>query len=262
MATVLFTEGKRSKVPQYLEDNFVRISSITNERRMDNEAFSRTILDQILISALYEESNKKLNQQPESEGSNHAHFPGPDTSEHEDPAKLELLHETRLSKVVNHKGRTRLLSGFADYSVWYESVAKQTMATNLLIVEAKRQYHTDAATAQLICYMGIVHSARKEESRDNCTVYGSASDGKAFRFCRIDNDGVFRVSSLLEWRDAKERIFYIMRHLLRAAALLSPTTSLIKDPQERKIILSEFGRLGVLPPKWDLLDKDSDDDMI
>jgi hypothetical protein len=104
---------------------------------MNNEAFSRTILDQILISALYEESNKKLNQQPESEVSNDTHPPGPDTSEHEDPAELELLHETRLSKDVNYKGQTRLLSGFADYSVWYESVAKQTMATNLVIVEAK-----------------------------------------------------------------------------------------------------------------------------
>jgi hypothetical protein len=67
MYTPLFAEPKRSKVPQYLEDNFARIYSITNQNRMNNEAFSRTILDQILISALYEESNTKIYQQPESE---------------------------------------------------------------------------------------------------------------------------------------------------------------------------------------------------
>jgi hypothetical protein len=230
---------------------------------LNNEAFSRTILDQILISALYEESNKKLNQQPESEDSNHthAHPPDPDTNEHEEPAELELLHETRLQKDVNYKGQHRLLSGFADYSVWYESMARQTMATNLLIVEAKRQFYTDAAIPQLACYMGIVHTYRKEESKDNCIVYGFTSDGESFRFCQIDNEGVFRVSVQFSWRLQKDQIFYLVRHLLRAAALSSPTTSPIKDPEERKIILTSFGSLG-LPPKYDLPDDDPDSDTI
>ena len=261
MYTPLFAEPKRSKVPQYLEDNFARIYSITNQNRMNNEAFSRTILDQILISALYEESNTKINQQPESKDSNHTHTHPtvPDTNEHEEPAELELLHETRLQKDVYYKGQRRLLSGFADYSVWYESIARQTLATNLLIVEAKRQFYTDATLPQLVCYMGIVHTIRKEESKDNCIVYGFASDGEFFRFCQIDNDSVLRVSDQLSWRRAKDRIFCIIRHLLQAAALSSPTTSPIKHPEERKIILSSFVSLR-LPPNYDLPDYDSDSD--
>jgi hypothetical protein len=156
---------------------------------------------------------------------------------------LELLHETPLSRVVTHQGQTKRLCGFSDYSVWYDRSRKgvATMATNLLIVEAKREGYTDTAIPQLICYMGIVHAARKDASKENCIVYGAASDGRNFRFCRIDNDGVFTLSSLLEWKWNKDQIYSIIRSLLRAAALSSPSTTPIKDPMRRKIVLASFG---------------------
>jgi hypothetical protein len=144
------------------------------------------------------------------------------------------------SKLVTHRGETKLLTGFADYSVWYDSAQKQTLATNLLIIEAKRWGTTDLALPQLAAYMGIVHATRKEESKENSVVYGAASDGRVFRFCRIDNNGFFVQSGLLEWISHKDQIYSIMRSLLRAAALSSPSTTPIKDPMRRKIVLESF----------------------
>ena len=164
-------------------------------------------------------------------------------AEREDPDELELLHETPLSRVVTHDRQTKRLYGFADYSVWHDSTkkGKETMSTNLLIVEAKRQYYTDAALPQLASYMGIVHASRKGESKENCIVYGAVSDGRNFRFCRIDNDGLFVHCDLLEWKRRKDQIYSIIRSLLRAAALSSPSTTPIKDPMRRKIVLASFG---------------------
>ena len=197
-------------MPQYLKDNIARIYSVTgSRRRSNNEAFSRTVLDQILICSLYEEGQRAY-QQPDQSPSNssHAHPSTSDTSIQEDPAKLELLHEMPLSKLVTHEGETQLLSGFADYSIWYDSAKEKPLATNLLIIEAKRWGTTDLAMPQLAAYMGIVHTTRKEESKQNSVVYGAASNGGIFRFCRIDNNGFFVHIRLLEWE--KTRIKFIL----------------------------------------------------
>jgi hypothetical protein len=91
--------------------------------------------------------------------------------------------------------------------------------------------------------MGLVHTERKE-SKQNCVVYGVSSDGSDFRFCRIDNDGVFVKSRLLEWNAGdKDKIYSIIRSLIRAAALLSPSTTPIKDPTQRDVVLASFGSL-------------------
>jgi hypothetical protein len=245
----LFADVQGLPIPQYLEENIARIYSVTNGGSQKyNEAFSRTILDQILICSLYEEGHRS-DQQPKQVKDDgpcnlsHTYPSSSDTSTQEDPAKLELLHEMPLSRLVTHQGETKLLTGFADYSVWYDSAKKKTLATNLLIVEAKRRYQTDAALPQLAAYMGIVHTTRKEESKQNCVVYGASSDGRAFRFCRIDNDGVFVQSGQLEWRTTveREKIYSIMRSLLRAAALSSPSTTPIKNPMQREMVLASFG---------------------
>jgi hypothetical protein len=67
---------------------------------------------------------------------------------------LELQHETPISRHVTHNGETKLLSGFAGYSIWYDSAKKNTLATNQLIIEAKRRFATDLALPQLVAYMG------------------------------------------------------------------------------------------------------------
>jgi hypothetical protein len=89
--------------------------------------------------------------------------------------------------------------------------------------------------------MGVVHSTRKEESKENSEVHRIASDGRAFRFCRIDNGGTFTKGFLMEWEERPDQIFSIIRSIIRAAALSSPSKSPIKDSQQRRIVLASFG---------------------
>lgn len=235
---ILWESVEILRLPQYLEDNIARIGAVTQSDKRDvNEACSRTILDQILICSVYEEGTKTSHAHPSSTSSTN-----PNSTTKEDPAMLELQHETQLSYQVTHKGEKKLLSGFADYSIWYDSAAKDTLATNLLIIEAKRQKGTDFALAQLAAYMGIVHARRKENHKQNSVIYGVASDGADFRFCRVDNDDVWTQSRLLEWSQGDgAKIYSIMRALIRTAALSSPSTTPIKDPELREVILSFFG---------------------
>lgn len=226
---VLWAAINELPVPQYLSDNIDRILAITSETHQTNEAFSRTIIDQILISALYEENNTQTTQHGAS-------------SQPEDPAVLELQHETQIQRHVTYEGETRLLSGYADCTIWYESQNRSTLATNLIIIEAKKVNSTDTCLGQLTAYMGVVHAYRKDEQKQNCVIYGAASDGLSFRFCRIDNEGNWSQSRLLEWKLGDEsRIYSVFRSLIRIAALSSPSTSPIKNPQQREKVLASFG---------------------
>lgn len=162
--------------PQYLYDNINRVLAIRSETNQTNEAFSRIIIDQILISAVYEETSLQTSREGES-------------SQPDIPAVLELQHETRFQREVIYNGKTRLLSGYADCTVWYDSPDKSNFATSLVVVEAKKRDHTDTCLGQLTVYMGVVHASRKDQKKSNSAVYGVASDGLKFRFCQIDSDG-------------------------------------------------------------------------
>ena len=189
------------------------------------------MIDQILISALYEEKHTQTTQQRAS-------------SQPEDPAVLELQHETHFQRQVQYSGETRLLSGYADYTVWYESQRRSNLATNLIIIEAKKINSTDTCLGQLTAYMGIAHACRKDEQKQNSVVYGAASDGLSFRFCRIDNEGNWSQSRLMEWEMGdKGRIYSVFRSLVRIAALSSPSTSPIKNLQQRQKVLASFGSI-------------------
>ena len=188
------------------------------------------MIDQILISAVYEENHTQTAQQRAS------------LQQSEDPAVLELQHETQFQRQVIYKGEPRLLSGYADYTVWYESQKKSNFATNLIIIEAKKINSTDTCLGQLTAYMGVVHAYRKDEQKQNSVIYGAASDGLSFRFCRIDNEGNWSQSRLMEWEMGdKSRIYSVFRSLIRIAALSSPSTSPIKNLQQREKVLASFG---------------------
>jgi hypothetical protein len=216
-------------VPQYLSDNIDRILAVTSETHQTNEAFSRTMIDQVLVSAIYEEMHAQVAQQRAS-------------SRSEDPAVLELQHEMQFQRQVTYRGETRLLSGYADYTVWYESHKRFTLATNLIIIEAKKNNSTDSCLGQLTACMGVVHAYRKDEQKQNSVIYGTASDGLSFRFCRIDNEGNWSQSRLMEWEMGdKDRIYSVFRSLIRIAALSSPSTSTIENLQQREKALAAFG---------------------
>ena len=164
------------------------------------------------------------------------------SSQLEDPAILELQHETQFQRQIVYQGETRLLKGYADYTVWYDSRNKSSLATNLIIIEAKKIGFTDTCLGQLTAYMGIVHAKRKDEQKQNSVIYGAASDGLSFRFCRIDNEGNWSRSRLMEWQmEDKDRIYSVFRSLIRIAALSSPSTSPINNPQQREKVLASFG---------------------
>ncbi|KFY33633.1 hypothetical protein V494_07451, partial [Pseudogymnoascus sp. VKM F-4513 (FW-928)] len=228
-------------VPGYLLDAITRIQNVTSQVSHYNEAYSRTILDQILVGCVYEEN--MASQRGESPGdppaTSHSHPP----QSIEEPAQLELLHETPLSGKVVFKGEDRILTGFADYSLFYESQEKEAFGTNLVIVEAKKTGFADGAMPQLVSYLGLVSTAPRDRGKLNAVVYGIASDGVVFRFCRVNNDGEFSQSAPLDWRmkGHKERIFSTIRMIVRTAALSSPSTTPIKDPARRKVVLAAFG---------------------
>ena len=216
------------ELPQYLSDNVKRVFSVTSQFNQGTEAFSRTIIDQILISAIYEENAQSRPSDSIS-------------STPEDPASLSLQYETTLERQVIYDGEERLLSGSADYTVWYEPKTPKNLSANLIIVEAKKMNGTDTCLGQLAAYMGIVHNFRKEEGKTNSVVYGIASDGLSFRFCRIDNEDCWSSSKLLEWkRNDKTAIYSIFRILIRIAALSSPSTSPLKNPKQRERIITSF----------------------
>ncbi|MCJ1228220.1 hypothetical protein MMC12_004881 [Toensbergia leucococca] len=230
---VLWAGINELPVPQYLSDSIDRILAITSETHQTNEAFSRTMIDQILISALYEEKHTQTTQQRAS-------------SPPEDPAVLELQHETHFQRQVLYRGEPRLLSGYADHTVWYDSQRRCNLSTNLIVIEAKKINSTDTCLGQLTAYMGIAHACRKDEQKkQNSVIYGAASDGLSFRFCRIDNEGNWSQSRLMEWEMGdKDRIYSVFRSLIRIAALSSPsTTSPIQNLQERQKALASFGSI-------------------
>jgi hypothetical protein len=150
---------------------------VTNSFESSNEAFSRTVLHQILICSLYEEgkeSIKHLEQVHDPKEIPHGHPHTPATRIQESLANLELMHEMPLSKLVMPEGESKLLLGFADYSIWYESATNKTMATNLLVIEASRWGGgTDYALSQLVAYMGIwgsfiLHAKKSQRRTQKC----------------------------------------------------------------------------------------------
>lgn len=213
------------ELPVYLTDNIERIRSVTNKKHQNTEAFSRAIIDQILISSIYEENKAIKSVQTR-----------PSAPPQEDPATLSLQYETKLEKEVIYEGEKRLLSGAADYTLWYAPCTPKDLSTNLIIIEAKKTQSADSCLGQIAAYMGIIHSLRKEEAKQNSVVYGVITDGLAFRFCRVDSNSRWSTSRLLEWRKGDgAKIYSAFRSLIRIAALSSPSTSPIKNPNTRVI---------------------------
>ncbi|KAL9100452.1 MAG: hypothetical protein Q9163_004176 [Psora crenata] len=224
---VLWDGHKEIALPKYLSDNIDRIMAVTSHATQMNEAFSRTIIDQILVSAIYEEMQPQVDQERASQPL--------------DPAVLELQHETPFQRPITYKGQARLLTGYADYTICYTPQEGLNLATNLIIIEAKKVGYTDTCLGQLAACMGVVYASRKDENKQNAVVYGIASDGLTFRFSRIDNDGGWCQSRLME-RDTGDmtKIYSIFRSLIKIAALSSPSTSPSKNPQQKGQTLAAF----------------------
>lgn len=139
------------------------------EKQSSNEAFSRTILNQIIVFALYEK--KRFTIQSSSSSSENQIIPKhhaeifQQSSSSSGPTVLKLLYETFLQRPIAFKEELRLLSDYADYTVWYEAQRKQYLSTNLIIIETKKRDRTDTCLGQLAAYMGIIHAGKKENKK-------------------------------------------------------------------------------------------------
>jgi hypothetical protein len=123
------------------------------ERSPKNEAYARCILNIILVSCVAEE--KRVARSMAQTGSSTTASidptlrPSTPTAE---PAELCLRFETALKYRVEHKKEARALSGIADYTLWYDN--KESMGTNLVVVEAKKYGMMSSAVKQVVAYMG------------------------------------------------------------------------------------------------------------
>ncbi|CEJ57733.1 hypothetical protein PMG11_06417 [Penicillium brasilianum] len=96
---------------------------------------------------------------------------------------LSWGYEAPLRSVARVGRKSKTLSGRPDYALWYgDEVA---LETNLVIVEAKTSLTIGAGEKQLLAYMGLVHSGRKELKKHDITVHGILTDSRAFHFYRI-----------------------------------------------------------------------------
>jgi hypothetical protein len=158
------------------------------------------------------------------------------------PAPLRLVMEQRLEKAVSLEGEDITIQGIADYAIYYENPRKDKYATGLVAMEAKKGSQAGLAMGQLIAYMGMIHWERKERGREICVVWGFASDGYEYIFCRVDRQGLFSRTNVLSFDEqGHSLIFGLLCGIFNAAALSSPTTSPIKDPETRQKLLANFG---------------------
>lgn len=74
------------------------------------------------------------------------------------PSSMGVYFETSLSQTVIHNGKAMLLSGWADYTLGHSQAGSGS--SNLVIVEAKRQYAIGLAYGQLLTYMGLTQFQR------------------------------------------------------------------------------------------------------
>lgn len=58
----------------------------------------------------------------------------------------------KLNRLVTYKKEMCVLQGIADYSLWYDK--DDSMGTNLILIEAKREGMLSMADGQLVAYMG------------------------------------------------------------------------------------------------------------
>ena len=95
-------------------------------------------------------------------------------------------------------GQATTVNGRVDHSIGFVTKRRgnstRVFSSLLLVVEAKIKNNVDAALPQLIVYLACLREFRKQRGRNDCTVYGVASDGFVFMFVMITHDGVLKLS--------------------------------------------------------------------
>lgn len=232
----VFWQGiQEQSVPTYLLEDIHRTRVVAGPHSDGTKPFARSVVNKILFSSIYEENQSNVTPQGTPA------TPASAMSELEaeiDPALLEPRRDTKIQQLVDFEGKPRMLSGVAD-TVWYDSPQNSRLATNFIIIEAEELNGADVCVPRLTACMGAVHALRKQEGKkSDATVYGLATDGLAYRFCRIDSDGKWSKRPLWEFDQHDEaKIYSAFRYLVGVAALSCPSKSPVQDPSKRRKIL-------------------------
>ncbi|KAI9767531.1 MAG: hypothetical protein M1840_005568 [Geoglossum simile] len=232
-------------VPSGLSTILNELSYVTGDSHK-NEAFARCQVNATLISCIAAERRFAEEIAGKPVGLSFASGQPPSMMDLERPVTpteakpVQLQFETPLKFLVEYKGQKRLLTGFADYSLWYD---EEDMGTNLVVVEAKRHGNAGSALAQCLAYMAIVHETRKKAHKRHKVVYGVCTDGLQYQFLRIDNNSAVTASQPFVWGlgpSGNKTIVSYIRYIVRAAINSTPTTSPAKQGAQMEAYLEAY----------------------
>ena len=132
----------------YVESMLKRWKLAVGEDQVENEAVARVRADVILLNAVLAE-RAEMQQMLETK-------PDPSSKVEIENSKRDphLYFETPFKMRVIYEGKSRELTGKADYSVGY--LQGGSSSGNLICVEAKRRRDLGKAHGQLLAYMGLL----------------------------------------------------------------------------------------------------------
>ncbi|KAL2825326.1 hypothetical protein BDW59DRAFT_161803 [Aspergillus cavernicola] len=209
---------ERRNVPDHLRAMLVDYALALGDTN-DDEAAIRARVDAILLTTLAAKKRQEFGQYGEGKGK------GKRTST-QSQGSFKSLHwkfEKSIKFPWRYKGKPHLISGRVDYTLWYGS--PEEAETNMVVVEAKKYGDTSTGEHQALCYMGMIHHARKKAGRSSTPIYGIATDSFNWQFIRLDAQG--RVSTRwFSWLEGHQvEIISHVHKIMSHAAMLSPIST-------------------------------------
>jgi len=107
----------------------------------------------------------------------------------------------------------------------------------LVIVKAKMKDTMSSGLAQLLAYLACLRQSRIRRHRTNSSVYGVASDGYAFVFVTITDDGSVKRSRVFDVRFGEmEKVLQCLRYILEQTTSMSQNTTPEKKGGHEEVV--------------------------
>ncbi|OJJ00155.1 hypothetical protein ASPVEDRAFT_149127 [Aspergillus versicolor CBS 583.65] len=144
------------------------------------------------------------------------------------------FEKSQVRRWTKYKGSRVFLNCSANYMLWHGG--PQELDVSLVVVEAAREGNALSAMRMALPSMGMIHRARKDADRLNCSVFGIGTDGYQWVFAAIDNNSEYSWISI-EW-DTLENQTQIVSHLsriMRRTAFLAAGSINIPGPSVNRV---------------------------
>ncbi|KND02974.1 uncharacterized protein SPPG_08977 [Spizellomyces punctatus DAOM BR117] len=144
--------------------------------------------------------------------------------EHTQPSDSPLTFYGEVSVSQTNPSVKMTLAGDIDYVFAYGDATKPQVQNIVLLAEAKSRRVAIGGwiMVQLLAYMAMVYRARKVSKKINPGVFGIMTNGHAWIFCRIDNDGEVYQSPRYTGTDV---VLRNLAFVLDASKISSPSTT-------------------------------------